>query len=50
MLKPIESRSRERKNLSGLWQFVPDVQRCGHREQWWCGTLPGAHHRGSGQF
>ncbi|AIJ07714.1 MULTISPECIES: beta-glucuronidase [Edwardsiella] len=42
MLKPIESRSRERKNLSGLWQFVPDVQRCGHREQWWCGPLPGA--------
>ncbi|MBP2170003.1 beta-glucuronidase [Erwinia toletana] len=35
MLKPVETRSREIKNLDGLWAFVVDSDNQGMNQQWW---------------
>ncbi|MCU5771645.1 beta-glucuronidase [Erwiniaceae bacterium BAC15a-03b] len=35
MLKPVETRSREIKNLDGLWAFVVDSDNQGLSKEWW---------------
>ncbi len=42
MLKPVDSLSRERKSLNGLWQFVVDTETEGRQQQWWQKPLPAA--------
>lgn len=39
MLRPIETNSRELKNLSGIWQFAIDADGRGRKEYWWRGLL-----------
>ncbi|MCW2802229.1 MAG: beta-glucuronidase [Propionibacteriaceae bacterium] len=39
MLRPQDSRTRERKNLDGLWEFALDGQGTGRSERWFDGPL-----------
>ena len=39
MLRPQDTRTRERKNLDGLWQFATDGARTGRSERWFAGPL-----------
>ena len=39
MLKVIESSTRERKSLNGLWRFVVDTRGEGYDAQWWLREL-----------
>ncbi len=42
MLKPIETQSRERKSLNGLWHFSVDSAAQGRQQQWWRTPLTAA--------
>ena len=42
MLRPIDTATRERKALDGLWRFALDARGAGRRERWWEGPLAGA--------
>ena len=42
MLRPIDTATRERKALDGLWRFALDARGAGRRERWWAGPLAGA--------
>lgn len=42
MLRPIDSRTRERKALTGLWRFRLDLDGQGRSAGWFRGPLPGA--------
>ncbi len=39
MLRPLETRTRERRSLDGLWRFRVDVDGRGRDERWWAGPL-----------
>ena len=39
MLRPQDTRTRERKNLDGLWQFALDGGRTGQQDRWFAGPL-----------
>ena len=41
MLRPIDTATRERKPLSGLWRFALDPEAAGRRERWRERPLPG---------
>jgi len=40
MLRPQDTATRERKNLSGLWDFRLDTDGVGRAERWFAGPLP----------
>ena len=40
-MRPIDTATRERKPLSGLWRFALDPGDAGRRERWWERPLPG---------
>ncbi len=40
MLRPQDTSTRERKSLSGLWDFALDRDGAGRREGWWRAPLP----------
>ncbi|MDN3359161.1 beta-glucuronidase [Actinomadura sp. DC4] len=42
MLRPLETASRERVSLNGLWAFALDPGDRGRPEEWWRGPLPEA--------
>ncbi|WP_299520754.1 beta-glucuronidase [uncultured Serinicoccus sp.] len=42
MLRPQDTATRERKNLSGLWDFQLDLQGEGRDQHWFAGRLPQA--------
>lgn len=42
MLRPIDSPTRERRSLDGLWRFALDPGGAGRDERWWTDELPGA--------
>jgi beta-glucuronidase len=42
MLRPKDTRTRERKSLNGLWQFALDPAGEGQSGRWFAGPLPGA--------
>ncbi len=42
MLRPRDTRTRERRSLDGLWRFALDQAGVGRAEEWWNGPLPGA--------
>ena len=42
MLRPIDTATRERKALDGLWRFALDARGAGRRERWWARPLAGA--------
>ncbi|MEI2730896.1 MAG: beta-glucuronidase [Dermatophilaceae bacterium] len=42
MLRPADTATRERKNIDGVWDFVPDAAGVGRAEGWFRGRLPGA--------
>ena len=42
MLRPRDTRTRERRSLDGLWRFALDPGRVGRAEEWWSGSIPGA--------
>jgi beta-glucuronidase len=42
MLRPRDTRTRERRSLDGLWRFALDPEAVGRDEEWWGGSLPGA--------
>ena len=42
MLRPRETRTRERRSLDGLWRFALDPDGVGRAEQWWNRCLVGA--------
>ena len=42
MLRPQDTATRERKSISGLWQFRLDAQGIGRADGWFAGPLPGA--------
>lgn len=42
MLRPQDTRSRERKQITGLWDFCLDPEDVGVERQWFKGPLPGA--------
>jgi beta-glucuronidase len=42
MLRPIDSPTRERRSLDGLWRFAPDAGGEGAAGRWWARPLPGA--------
>ncbi|HET9646712.1 MAG TPA: beta-glucuronidase [Microlunatus sp.] len=42
MLRPRDTRTRERKNLDGLWSFAVDPDRNGRDDGWFRGRLPAA--------
>ena len=42
MLRPQDTRTRERKSLVGLWDFRLDAAGAGRAAQWFAGSLPGA--------
>src|SRR5215213_7347887 len=41
MLRPIDSSTRERRRLDGVWRFAPDPDGAGRDQAWWTGELPG---------
>jgi beta-glucuronidase len=41
MLRPIDTATRERKRLCGLWRFALDPEGAGRRERWFERPLPG---------
>jgi beta-glucuronidase len=42
MLRPLDTATRERKSLDGLWRFRVDVDGVGRDEGWFAGPLPAA--------
>jgi beta-glucuronidase len=42
VLRPRDTRARERKSLDGLWHFVLDPEGVGRAEEWWHRPLQGA--------
>ena len=42
MLRPQDTATRDRRSLSGLWQFRLDREGVGYQEGWFAGPLPGA--------
>jgi beta-glucuronidase len=42
VLRPLETATRERKSLDGLWRFALDAGARGRQEGWWRQPLPGA--------
>lgn len=42
MLRPLDTPTRERKQLSGLWRFALDADGRGRAEGWWRAPLAGA--------
>ncbi len=40
MLRPQDSATRERKDLSGIWDFRFDPDGVGRQQRWWQGRLP----------
>jgi beta-glucuronidase len=42
MLRPLDTATRERKSLDGLWRFALDAGGAGRRERWWAAPLAGA--------
>ena len=42
MLRPLDTATRERKSLDGLWRFRVDVDGVGRDERWFAGPLPAA--------
>jgi beta-glucuronidase len=42
MLRPLDTATRERKSLNGLWKFRVDVDGVGRDERWFAGPLPAA--------
>jgi len=40
MLRPIETESRERLSLNGIWRFTADAAGRGHADRWWTAPLP----------
>ncbi len=42
MLRPRDTRTRERRSLDGLWRFALDPVGVGRTEEWWGRSLPGA--------
>jgi beta-glucuronidase len=40
MLRPRDTRTRERRSLDGLWRFALDPGAVGRAEQWWDRSLP----------
>jgi beta-glucuronidase len=42
MLRPVDTATRERKLLDGLWRFALDAGGAGRRERWWAAPLAGA--------
>jgi beta-glucuronidase len=42
MLRPVDTATRERKSLDGLWRFALDAGGAGRRERWWAAPLAGA--------
>jgi beta-glucuronidase len=41
MLRPRDTRTRERRSLDGLWRFALDPGGVGRAEEWWNRSLPG---------
>jgi beta-glucuronidase len=41
MLRPVDSATRERRSLNGLWRFAVDRDGAGRSERWWSRGLPG---------
>jgi len=41
VLRPRDTRTRERKSLDGLWDFSLDPEAVGRTEEWWGRSLPG---------
>jgi beta-glucuronidase len=42
VLRPRDTRTRERRSLDGLWRFALDPKAVGRAEEWWGRALPGA--------
>lgn len=42
MLRPQDTRTRERRSLAGIWRFRLDAEGAGRRDRWFTGTLDGA--------
>ena len=42
MLRPRDTRTRERRSLDGLWRFALDPGGVGRAEEWWSRSIPGA--------
>lgn len=42
MLRPQDTETRERRSLTGLWDFALDSAGAGRAEQWWRGRIPNA--------
>ena len=40
-MRPMDTATRERKPLNGLWRFALDPGDAGRRERWWERPLPG---------
>lgn len=42
MLKPVDTRTRETKDLSGIWKFKTDAEEVGRQEKWFSAPLTDA--------
>ncbi|WP_258723490.1 hypothetical protein [Cellulomonas sp. NS3] len=42
MLRPQDTRTRERRSLAGIWQLRLDAEGAGRRDRWFARALDGA--------